>query len=121
MEMFWSFLVSLVLYGLIIWIVGRLGLGLEVDGFVPAFLAALVIAILNYLIIWLFRSTSLGATGWWGSLVSLIVAAIVLYTAGAWIKGMRVKGFVGAIVGAVAIGVVAWLLNMIFPIFPTTV
>lgn len=121
MNMLISFIVSLLLYGLIIWIVGRLGLGLEVDGFVPAFLAALVIAVLNYIIIWLFHSTSLGATGWFGALVGLVVAALVLYTAGAWIKGMRVKGFVGALVGAIAIMVVAWLLNLIFPIFPTTV
>jgi uncharacterized membrane protein YvlD (DUF360 family) len=33
--------------GFIIWIVGKLSLGLEVDGFVPAYLAAIVIAVVS--------------------------------------------------------------------------
>lgn len=104
-------LIGALFSGLIIWIIGKLGLGLEVDGFGPAYLAAVVIGVLNLLILWIFGSTALGASGWLGILVSLVVAALVLYTAGAWIKGIRVKGFVGALVGAVAIAVVAWLVT----------
>lgn len=104
-------LIGAIFSGLIIWIVGKLGLGLEVDGFGPAYLAAIVIGVLNLLLLWLFGSTALGASGWLGALVSLVVAALVLYTAGAWIKGIRVKGFVGALVGAVAIAVVGWLVT----------
>ncbi len=103
--------------GLVIWIVGRLGLGLEVDGFGPAYIAAIVIALLNGVIAWLLSSMGI-SFGWLTGIANLIISAIVLMTAGSWIKGFRVKGFVGAIVGAVAISIVgslvAWVLSLFF-------
>ena len=41
-------LIGALFSGFIIWIVGRLGWGLEVDGFVPAYLAAIVIAVVSW-------------------------------------------------------------------------
>ena len=46
-------LIGALFSGLIIWIVGKLGWGIEVSGFGPAFVAALVIAVLNILVTWL--------------------------------------------------------------------
>ncbi len=42
-------LIATLLAGLIIWIVGKLGLGLEVSGLGTAFLAALVVAVVSAL------------------------------------------------------------------------
>jgi putative membrane protein len=98
--------------GLIIWIVGKLGLGLEVSGFGAAFIAALVIAVVSGIINWLLGvlGITVGA-GWLGGLVHLIIAAIVLMISSNFVSGLKVKGFLGAIIAAIAIGAVAWLLS----------
>ncbi len=107
-------LIAAAIGGLVIWIVGKLGLGLEVDGFVPAFIAAIIIAIVAGLINWLLGL--LGITiggGILGAIIHLIIAAVVLMISGRIVPGMRVKGFVGALVAAIAIGVVAWLIGLV--------
>jgi putative membrane protein len=97
---------------LVIWIVGRLNLGLTVDGFMPAIIAAIVIAIVSAIVTWLLNTLGLNpGTGVVGAIVSLLVAAVILLLADKFVPGMRVNGFVGAIVAAIAIGVVAWLLT----------
>ena len=100
--------------GLIIWIVGKLGLGMEVSGFGPAFIAAIVIAVVGGLISWLlgFLGITLGG-GWLGAIINLVIAAIVLMVAGNFVKGLTVKGFTGALVAAIAIGVVSWLITWV--------
>ncbi|MFO7684243.1 MAG: phage holin family protein [Chloroflexota bacterium] len=113
-----SLLIGIVIGGLIsgfvIWVVGKLGLGLEVNSFGSAFIAAIVIAIVGGIINWLLGV--LGITiggGWFGGLIHLIVAAIVLMVSDRLLKGFRVAGFVGALIAAVAIGVVYWLLGWV--------
>ena len=105
-------LLALVLAAVVIMIVSKLNLGLTVDGFGPAIIAAAVIAIVGGLIYWLLGV--LGITiggGWLGAIINLIIAAVVLLTAGRMLKGLKVNGFVGALVAAIAIGVVTWLIN----------
>ena len=113
-----SILVSLVLYAIVIYIVGRLNLGMTVDGFVGAFVAGAVIAVVSWLVNWLLVSVlkiSIGA-GWFAALISLVVAAVVLLISDRFVPGMRVQGFVGAIVAAIAIAVVAWLIGLLLPV-----
>ena len=95
---------------LVIWIVGRLNLGMTVDGFMPAIIAAVVIAIVSAIATWLLNLLGIGGGGWLGALISLVVSAIVLLISDKFVPGMRVNGFVGAIIAAIAIGVVTWLL-----------
>ncbi len=104
--------------GLIIWIVGKLGLGLEVSGFGPAFIAAIVIAVVSWVVVWLLGVLGITiGSGWLGALVNLIVAAVVLMIAGGFVKGLVVKGFLGALVAAVAIAVVSWILVWVLALF----
>jgi len=116
MELTVSVLVGIVLAGLvsgvIIWIVGRLGLGLVVSGFMPALLAAFAIAILSGLITWLL--TALGLTidgGLVGAIIHLLIAALVLLLSSRIVPGMMVQGPVGALIAALAIGAVGWLIH----------
>ena len=105
-------LLALVLAAVVIMIVSKLNLGLTVDGFGPAIIAAAVIAIVGGLIYWLLGV--LGITiggGWLGAIINLLIAAVVLLTAGRMLKGLKVNGFVGALVAAIAIGVVTWLIS----------
>ena len=49
--------------------------------------------------------------GWLGALTSVIIAAGFLVAAGSWIKGLRVKGFSGALIAALAMAAVGWLIT----------
>ena len=44
-----------------------------------------------------------------GAIVYLVVAAVVLMISDKFVPGMKVNGFGGAIIAAIAIGVVDWL------------
>ena len=89
-------------------------MGLEVSGFGPAFIAAIVIAVVGGLISWLlgFLGITIGG-GLLGAIINLVIAAIVLMIAGNFVKGLAVKGFTGAFVAAIAIGAVSWLINWV--------
>ena len=107
-------LIAAVVYGFVIWIVGKIGLGLEVSGFGAAFIAAIIIAVVAGVINWLLNL--LGITvggGLLGAIVNLIIAAVVLLISGRIVPGLRVKGFGGALVAAISIGVVFWLISLL--------
>ena len=107
-------LIAAVFGGIVIWIVGKIGLGLEVDGFVPAFIAAIVIAVVAGLITWLLGLVGITIGGGiLGAIVHLIIAAVVLMISGNIVPGLRVKGFVGALIAAIAMGVVAWVIGLL--------
>lgn len=116
-----SLIISVVLLGLVgglvIWIVGMLGLGLQVDGYGSAFTAAIVIAIVGAIVQWLVSLIGAVPGGWWGAIINLVVAAIVLMISGSFLRGLRVAGFLGGIVGAIAIGLVSALLSWVVGLF----
>ncbi len=61
---------------------------------------------------WLLGQLGIGTGGGlWGAIVSLVVAALVLLVADRFVAGMKVNGFVGALIAAIAIAVVAWLVS----------
>lgn len=112
-----GFILGALFSGLVIWVVSKLGLGLQVDGFGSAFVAAIVIAIISILVTWLF--SVLGITiggGLLGAIIQLIVAAVVLMVADKFLKGLKVHGFTGALVAAVAIAAVTWLIGWVVSI-----
>jgi putative membrane protein len=107
-----SFLIALIVAAVVIYIVGRLNLGLSVSGFGAAIIAALVIAVVGTVVMWLIGL--LGLTfggGWLGAIIYIIIAAIVLMISDRFVPGMKVNGFTGAIIAAIAIGVVAWIVT----------
>lgn len=105
-------LLGAVVSGFIIWIVGKLGWGIEVDGFGPAFLTAIVISVFNGLANWFYDVINFTPEGGWaGAVTHLVLAAGFLIAAGSLVKGLRVKGFTGALIAAVAIAAVGWLIG----------
>ena len=102
----------------VLMIVGRLGMGLSVDGFGPAFIAS-VISIVAGVIVWALGliNISVGGPGLLGAIVSLVVAAVVLLISDRFVKGMKVNGFVGALIAAIAYGVVVWLIQWVLGLF----
>jgi putative membrane protein len=114
MSTIWGLLIATAIIGLIsgfvIWIVGKLGLGLEVDGFSSAFIAAIVIAIVAGIITLLLSIVGIGdGEGLIGGIVHLIISAVVLMISDRFLPGLKVSGFAGALVAAIAIGAVYWL------------
>ena len=51
--------------------------------------------------------------GWLGALIHVVVAAVILLISDRFVKELRVNGFVGALVGAIALAVVAWLVVLV--------
>jgi len=103
----------------VLMIISRLNLGLTVDGFGAAFIASAVISIVAGLITWLLGliGITLGGTGLIAAVVSVIVSAGVLLISDRFVKGMKVNGFVGAIIAAISYGVIAWLLQWVIGLF----
>jgi len=106
-----NIVVGILLYALAIWLVSKLNLGLKVNGFVPALIAAVVIAVASALILWVLGLIGLSLGGFIGAVIHLLIAALVLMFAGNVVKGLAVKGFVPALIAAVAVGVVSWLID----------
>ncbi len=114
MSTLWGLLIGVAivgsLSGFVIWIVSRLGLGLQVDGFGSAFLAAIVIAIVSGLITWLLSLAGVqDGNGWIGGIVHLMISALILLVCGRYLPGLKVDGFAGALATSIAIGAVYWL------------
>ena len=102
-------LIFALISGIVIFIVGKLNLGLKVDSFVSAMIAGLFIGIVAGLVDMFVP----GTTGIIGAVIDLVIAAAVIYLAGMVLKGLVVDGFVGALVAALAIAVIGWLLAMV--------
>jgi putative membrane protein len=116
MELLLSIIIGTLVNALIIYVVGKLGLGMSVAGFVPAIVAALVISVITALVLWLMNMAGISfGGGWIGAIVSLVVSAIVLMLAANLLPGFTVDGFTGALVAALAIAVVAWLIGLVLP------
>jgi putative membrane protein len=102
------------IYAVIIWLVGKLRLGLKVSGFGAAFLAALVIVLLNSVV-----TLALGAVGitFEGDrlavFIQLVIAALILLIADRVVKGLYVKGYKGALLAAAATAAVGWLIGQV--------
>lgn len=111
--------ISLVAAAVVLMIVGRFNLGLSVDGFGSAIIAAVVIAVVGWVIVWLLGLINIapGGTGIWGAIVTIVIAAIVLLVSDRFLPGLKVSGFAGAIIAAIAIGVVVFILNWILSLF----
>jgi uncharacterized membrane protein YvlD (DUF360 family) len=96
--------------GFAIWIVGKLRLGLEVNGFGAAFFAGIVIAFLAGMItLFLGLAGVMDGGGLLGGIVHLVISAIVLLVSSKILPGIQVNGFTGALVASIVIGAVYWL------------
>jgi putative membrane protein len=60
---------------------------------------------------------TVGGAGIWAALVALVVSAVILLISDRFVSGIKVNGFVGAIVAAIAISVVTWLVNWLLSLF----
>lgn len=100
-------LIAAVISGVIIWLVSKLNIGLSVNSFGWAMLAGLFIGALSNLLNHLLP----GTTGILMMIVHLVISAAVILLAGKLFSGVKVDGFKGALIAAVAIAAVGFLLT----------
>ena len=112
MGVIFNSIIALLVAALVIWIVSKLNLGLTVRGYVAAIIAALVIAVVTAIVFWLLGLLNItiggGLLGW---IVTVVIAAVILRFSDRFVPGMEVHGFKGAIIAAIAIGVVSWIIS----------
>src|SRR5512138_3903181 len=111
MSTLWGLLIAVAIVGTIsgfvIWLVGKFKLGLEVNGFGSAFLAAIVIAIVAGLVTWLLSLAGVqDGNGLIGGIVHLVISAFILMFCSRFLPGLKVDGFVGALAASFAIGAI---------------
>jgi len=107
-------IVAILVAAVVILIVSKLNLGLSVTGFGAAIIAAIVIAVVGAAIMWLLGLLNITiGSGLLGLIVFLVVAAVVLMISDKFVPGMKVNGFGGAIIAAIAIAVVYWLVGLL--------
>jgi putative membrane protein len=105
-------LIATLISAVVIWIVGQLNLGMSVKGFGAAFVAALVVAVISAGAQWLLWELNIFVPGGLaGTIVNVLVAAVVLLLAGNVVQGLKVRGFSGALIAAVAMAVVGYFVT----------
>ena len=99
--------------GVVIWIVSSLNLGLRVRGFLTALIAAIVIAIIGTVVRVVLAAIGVpNLGGIIGFVERLIIFVVVLVLADKLLPGLTIHGFKGAIIAAVAIAVITWVLEL---------
>jgi putative membrane protein len=103
-------IIASLLSGLIIWIVSKFNLGLHVASFGWAMVAGLLIGVATNLIMQVVPA----GNDIVNIVVNLVVSAAVIFACGAMLKGVTVNGFGGALIAAVAIAVIGFLIDLVF-------
>jgi putative membrane protein len=111
-------IVFIVVSALVLIVVDRLNLGLSVGGFLGAIIAAIAIFVVGWLVDWLLAALGIslgGGADLMSAIIRLFVAAIVLMIAAAIVPRFSTSGFTGALIAAIAIAVIYFLINLVFP------
>ena len=104
---------------LLIWTLNSLALiavasfvpGIRVDGFAAAFVAAIVLGLVNTLIRPIFIVLTLPATVITLGLFILVINGLMFWFAGSILRGFVVEGFWPAVLGAVLYSIFSWALS----------
>ncbi|HKK70844.1 MAG TPA: phage holin family protein [Candidatus Krumholzibacteria bacterium] len=100
-----ALLITTVVYAVLLLIVGKIVPGIEVDGIGPAFLAGLVMGVLNALLKPLMVILSLPLLVLTLGLFVFVLNAILLKVAAAIVPGFSIRGFGPALLGALLLGI----------------
>jgi uncharacterized membrane protein YvlD (DUF360 family) len=97
-----------------IWLVGKLGLGLKVSSIGAAFVAGLSITVVFFVISMILALLGINPSeGLATGIVNSFSVLIVLMLANRIGKGLRVTSLTGALVSAIAIAALTWLIGLI--------
>jgi putative membrane protein len=106
-------IVGWLLSALALWLVAQIVPGIEVRDFGAALLATIVIAVVNALIGPILRFFAWPLTVLTLGLFKLVINAVLLKLASLFAPGFRVRGFLNAILGALLLTILNWLLGRV--------
>jgi putative membrane protein len=98
---------------LALWLVARIVPGIEVRDFGAALIATIVIAIVNAIIGPILRFVAWPLTFLTLGLFTLVIDAILLKLASMFSPGFRVRGFLNALVGAILLTIIQFVLRIL--------
>ena len=98
---------------LALWLVAQILDGIEVRDFGAALIATIVIAIVNAVIGPILRFIAWPLTFLTLGLFTIVIDAILLKLASMFSPGFRVRGFLNALVGAVLLTIIQFVLRML--------
>jgi len=98
---------------LALWLVARIVPGIEVRDFGAALIATIVIALVNAVIGPILRFIAWPLTFLTLGMFTIVIDAILLKLASMFSPGFRVRGFLNALVGAVLLTIIEFVLRML--------
>lgn len=109
-----SLLIAWIVTSVSLFLISKLPLGIEIDGFERALISAAVFGLLNALVRPIFTVLALPLTILTFGLFSIIINAIIFGLAAWLVSGFRLRwGFWSALIGAIALGFVNSVLYQI--------
>ncbi|HET9300883.1 MAG TPA: phage holin family protein [Candidatus Polarisedimenticolaceae bacterium] len=109
------FVVHLAVSALALWLVSRIVPGVTVETPLPLILAALVLGIVNTLVRPILFVLTLPITCLTLGLFYLVVNGLAFGLTAWLVQGFRVQGFVPAVLGALCVSVLSWVLGLVVP------
>lgn len=101
-----------VLNAFALWLVSEIVPGIHADGVFATFVAALVLGILNALVRPLFLLLTLPINLLTLGLFTFVINALMLELTGSIVRGFAVDGFGSALIGALLLSLVSFVLNV---------
>ncbi len=95
-----------------LWLTSQIIAGIEVQGVLPLFFAAVVLGVLNALLRPLVLFLTLPINLFTLGLFTFVINGAMLKLAAAVVRGVSVEGFWSAVVGALLLSVISFLANL---------
>jgi putative membrane protein len=111
--------ITWVVNGLSLWLISKLPLGVTLDGFGTALWTALTLGLLNALLRPILFVLSLPLTILTLGLFTFVINAIIFGLAASLVEGFRLKNWLSALVGPIALGLINSILFQVLQT-PTT-
>src|SRR3954463_3163579 len=108
---------------LLVWLINALALlalpyvvpSIQVNGFMTAVIAALVLGLINALIRPLLILLTLPATVLTLGLFIFVINGLLFWWVGSFVDGFHVNGFWSAVFGAIVYSLISWVLSALIP------
>ena len=107
-----QFIVHILVSAALLYLVGKLVEGIEVDGPGPAVMGAVILGVANVFVRPLLILLTLPVTILTLGLFIWVVNAIVLLLVAALVPGFRIRGLWPALLGSLALGIMNWITGL---------
>ena len=110
-----AFLVTILVTAVSLLILSRISIGLEIENFGTALVAALILGLLNATLRPILGFVAFPITILTLGLFAIVLNAVILYITAALVKGFEIRNFLAAIISAVLLGILNGLILWILP------